>query len=464
MGRRLLLLLLTLSLVAAACGGGGSDGGDDEAGGKSACPVDALEGAKAPVALTYWYGGLGAGLGEAMQELIGKYNASQAKVKVTGTFQGTYDEAADKYLKAMRGGQLPQVVLLEDNRLQLLIDSKSVVPAQDCIDAANYDLSDHLDAVVRQFTVDDQLWPMPFNVSNPILVFDAGDFEKAGLDPADPPASFAEVLAAARKIKASGAAKTGVAWSMNPWYLEQWFAKAGDTIVDHENGRQGRAEKATLDTKAGRDAYEFVRTLFDEGLATNVGPDPSYADSLFAIGKGEASMALTTAASLGTIYAVQDAGQFTDVKVGVAPMYGPKASNGGVNVGGGSLWVVGRGTSALQRAASWDFARWLNEPEQQSFWAAKTGYIPIRKSAIDLPEVTARWKERPSFRVAYDQLAASKVEQGGPAMGPYREFRDAIRTSLERLVLKGLTPAAALAEAQKAADEALTSYNDRVAG
>jgi sn-glycerol 3-phosphate transport system substrate-binding protein len=462
MRRKLLLLLVALSLAAAACGGGGGDGGSaDDA---SSCPVDALKGASSPVALKYWYGGLGAGLGEAMQKLITKYNGAQSKVRVTGTFQGTYDEAADKYLKALRGSDLPDMVLLEDNQLQRMIDSKSVVAAQDCIDAADYDTSDHLPAVLRQFTVEDKLWPMPFNVSNPVLVFDVRDFVKAGLDPADPPSTFDEVLEAARKIKASGAATTGVAWSMNPWYLEQWFAKAGKTIVDHENGRQARAEKATLDNDAGRDAYGFVRSLFDEHLAINVGADPSYADSLFAIGKGDAAMALTTAASLGTIYAVQDAGQFADVQVGVAPMYGPKADNGGVNVGGGSLWIVGKGKDDLQQAAAWDFAKWLDEPEQQAFWSAETGYIPIRKSAVDRPELVAKWKARPTFRVAYDQLAASKVDQGGPAMGPYKEFRDALRNSLEQLVLKGLTPTAALAAAQKGADEAIASYNDRVAG
>jgi sn-glycerol 3-phosphate transport system substrate-binding protein len=196
----------------------------------------------------------------------------------------------------------------------------------------------------------------------------------------------------------------------------------------------------------------------------NVGRNESSADQLLAVGGGQAAMAVGTTASLGTIYQVQEGGQYQDVKVGVAPLYGPSAGNGGVTVGGGSLWIVGKGMSDAQKAASWDFGKWLDEPQQQAHWHALTGYVPIRKSAVKLPEVTALWKKRPTYRVAYDQLAASHIEQGGPAIGPYKEFRDALIDSLEAIVLRKTPAAQALAQAQSAATEAFSSYNERVGG
>ena len=52
----------------------------------------------------------------------------------------------------------------------------------------------------------------------------------------------------------------------------------------------------------------------------------------------------------------------------------------------------------------------------------------------------------------------------GPVVGPYKEYRDAIVHALEQVVLKNTPPADALAEAEKSANEALKSYNDRVGG
>jgi sn-glycerol 3-phosphate transport system substrate-binding protein len=467
--RRLVALAVLPVLFAVACGGGGGSDSKDEAGGGGTsggdCPVSALDKVTKPVEITFWQSGLSQSLGDAIKTMVDDYNSSQQKVHVTMQFQGTYDEGSDKYLTALRGGgsNLPDLVLLEETRLQLMIDSKSVVPVQDCIDADDYDTSDHLPAVLREFTVGDELWPMPFNVSNPVLYFDTNDFTKAGLDPADPPKTYDDVLAAAKKIKDSGAAKTGFAFEMSAWYFEQWFAKAGTPIVDHDNGRSGRATKATLNNATGKAALGFLQSLFDQGLALNVGRNTSGSDALLALGNGDAGMTLGTSAALSSIYDIQKAGSFTDVGVGVGPLYGPSDPDGGVQVGGGALWMVGKGKSDEAKAATWDFMKYLNEPAQQALWSKLTGYVPIRKSAVELPDVADNWKARPTFKVAYDQLLSSHA-QGGPSIGAYKEFRDAIRDGLESLVLKHASPEDALALMEKEANEAIQTYNDSIGG
>jgi sn-glycerol 3-phosphate transport system substrate-binding protein len=266
---------------------------------------------------------------------------------------------------------------------------------------------------------------------------------------------------AGHAVKDSGAAGTGFAWEMSAWYFEQWFAKAGQSIVDHDNGRSGRAEKATLDNATGKEILGFVKQLFDEDVALNVGRNASGSDTLLALGKGDAGMAIGTSAALSTIYDIQKAGQFTDVGVGVAPLPGPDAKDGGVQVGGGALWMVGKGKSDESKAATWDFMKYLNEPAQQALWSKLTGYIPIRKSAIELPDVADNWRERPTFKVAYDQLLGSHAS-GGASIGPYKEFRDAIRDGLEALVLKHASVDDALKLMEKEANAALASYNERV--
>lgn len=462
---RFLSSIVLAGLVLGACGG--DDGGDEPGGGEaveaSACPLAALEEATSPVDITFWHG-MTANNETTLKALTDEYNASQDKVNVTLAFQGTYDEMSDKYITALRGGELPNVVMLEETRIQPMIDTKSAFPAQACVEADDYDLTDHLDAVVDEFTIDDTLWPMPFNVSGPVLYYDTNDFEAAGLDPEDPPSTWDEIESAARAIKESGAAKNGIALTLSPGNIEQWFNMAGEPIVDNGNGREARAENATLDTEVGLEAFEFMGRMMSEGLAVNVGRNANEADNVLALGAGDAGMTIGTSAALGTIWAVKDGGQYADVGVGVAPLPGPEtAADGGILTSGASLWMVDKDKSDAEKAATWDYVKFLNEPSSQATWHLGTGYIPIRKTAVDDAGVQELWQRRPSFRVAYDQLLNSKGGNG-PVIGAYKEFREALVEGLERVMVEGEDPAAALAAAQDKASEAMQSYNERIGG
>ena len=456
MRRRAIALALAPLLLAAACGGG-SGGKEADA---SQCPVEALDTATKPVDITFWHS-MTASNEETLKKLTDEYNAAQQKVHVTLVFQGGYDDSSDKYLTALRGGKLPNLIMLEETRIQPMIDSKSVVPVQACVDADDYSLTDFLPAVIAEDRVDGTLWPMPFNVSGPVLFYDANDFTKAGLDPSKPPSTYAEVIAAAKAIKESGAAKSGIALTERPGNIEQLFAKAGKPIVNQDNGRSGRADDALLATAPGVDALTFMQQLVQQGLAINVGSNVNEADNLLALGAGDAGMTIGTSAAIGTIYAVKDAGQYKDVEVGVAPLPGPSSSNGGVLVSGAALWMVDKGKTDLEKAATWDFLKFLDEPDSQATWALGTGYMPIRKAAAKDPEVAALWARRPAYRVAYDQLLASNSGEG-PVIGAYKEFRLALVGAIERVLLKNQDPKAALAQADKEAEEAMKSYNERV--
>ena len=83
-------------------------------------------------------------------------------------------------------------------------------------------------------------------------------------------------------------------------------------------------------------------------------------------------------------------------------MPGPKGK-GGVLVGGGANYIVNK-SSPEKQAAAWEYSKFLNDPENQADWSVSTGYIPIRQSAADLPQVQQYWAADPGFKVAYDQL------------------------------------------------------------
>ena len=58
--------------------------------------------------------------------------------------------------------------------------------------------------MLDRYTVDKVLWPMPFNMSSPVLFYNKKAFRAAGLDPEKPPTTLDEVKADARRSRTAG--------------------------------------------------------------------------------------------------------------------------------------------------------------------------------------------------------------------------------------------------------------------
>src|SRR5690606_31797749 len=98
-------------------------------------------------------------------------------------------------------------------------------------------------------------------------------------------------------------------------------------------------------------------------------------------------------------------------------------------------------------------------------WHAGTGYVPIRRSAIDLPAVADLWAAEPVFRVAYDQLVegTENVGSAGPVIGNHAQMReDAIVPALERMWIQGQAPDESLAQAVTDAEAIIADYTERL--
>lgn len=500
--RSLVAAAVSLALVAAACGGDDTDDGDagdttpaatdapttepgddgDDDGGDTdepaettpttvapppepdpgselaaLCPVDALEGVSSPVEIDLWHS-MTVELEETLQALVTEYNASQDRVAVRLVFQGSYNESLDKYLTALRGGARPTIIQLEETALQLGVDSGAVVPIQACVDAADYSFADYIDRTVTAYTVEGVLWPMPFNTSNPILYANMNVLRQAGID--ELPTTLAEVRAASEAIVEAGITPNGISLTSSSWIVEQLFGLDDSLYVNNNNGREGRATEMLFENDLGLEIFTWLHDMVADGLATYVGSGDD-AEHFIALALGQAAMTMdTTAALRSVLIAAED---FPDVEVAVGPLPTVGDRDGGVLVGGAALWLDAE-TSDEERAASWDFMTWLNEPEQQATWHAGTGYVPIRQSAIELPAVADLWAEEPAFRVAYDQLVFGDetFATAGPVIGNHAQIRQrAIVPALEAMYIQGLDPAQALTQARTQGDEILADYNRR---
>ena len=464
-----LAVLAALALAgAAACGG--DDAGDGESsegsgdGGAPKCPhgaLDDLAASEKPVEITFWHTQL-ASNEDVLKAIVQRFHAAQDDVRVKLVQSPGERETLAKYKAGFESGDLPDLVELEDTVIQTMIDSHSTVAIQDCGDADDYDLSDFLPQALGFYSTEGVLRAMPWNVSHPILIYNRVAFEAAGLDPDDPPTTTEEIREYSEKIVESGAAAHGISLRTQNWFTEFFYALSGEPYVNNGNGRDERATKALLDTETGLAIWTWWDEMVDSGLALNTGSQDGNFDNLIALGTGDAAMTLDGSPVLGPVYDVLATGQYEGVEIGAGP-YPGLTDGGGVPVSDGALWISDR-SSPEEQAAAWELVKFLSTPEEQAALAVGTGTIPIRRSVPDVPALRDLWRERPAFRVAYDQLVDSPRNEAtaGPVIGDYQGVRDAVRDGLSAMLDAGVPPDRALRQAQEQADAAIAEYNARV--
>ena len=85
-------------------------------------------------------------------------------------------------------------------------------------------------------------------------------------------------------------------------------------------------------------------------------------------------------------------------------------------------------------------------------WALGTGYLPIRKSAAEHPDMQAFWNETPYNRASFDCLAYAHPE---PNVQGWQEVRGLIEKALTSVITGLSTGQDAASELKRAADAAL---------
>jgi len=430
------------------------------AGAKFPIGAAAKSGSK-PVEITMWHSMTSNNL-KTLTALADQFNASQKNVHVNLVAQISYTDTETAYTTALSGGtsKLPDLLQWESGKIQTLIDSQSVVPVSAAIAADRFSLSDFVPSMLNFFKVKGTLWALPFNISNQVLYFNEKAFTQAGLDPANPPTTLAQLRSAAQKIVSSGTSKYGMSLKANPSSFELFMSLGNKTIVNKNNGRSGRATAATFGNALGKSIFTWWSGMLKDNLAQST--SNTTFDNLLAIGSGIAPMTLETSAALGTILGVLS--QYPNVQLGIGPVPSPSGpvKGGGVFLGGAGLYIVKKPSPATQDAA-WQFIKYLTTPASQATWAVGTGYVPVRRTAVLLPNLVQAWTNVPGYRVPYKQLLSSPVDPAtaGYVSGAATQIDNAIQDAIASLA-NGAPPGQALAQAVSAANDAITSYNQRV--
>jgi sn-glycerol 3-phosphate transport system substrate-binding protein len=216
-----------------------------------------------------------------------------------------------------------------------------------------------------------------------------------------------------------------------------------------------------------REIYTWIDEMVDEGLLEGHSATDGQINQYLAVAQQNSSMLIETSTAATTIKTVLGGGG--DVATGdadlsqIVPSAGPfpgVREPGKVRVSGGSFFLTNT-VPAEQQAAAWRFMRFMWETDSQVAWHLVGSYLPTTQQAVGAPEVASYWTDDLAGRmlkVAYDQLLTVDPDAPGPQIGPYRAYTEAIKNSLDRLVLRRDSVDAVVTAADREIQAALDRY------
>jgi sn-glycerol 3-phosphate transport system substrate-binding protein len=401
-----------------------------------------------------WWHAMQGVLGERVNDIAVKFNASQNDYEVKAVFKGTYPDTLNAAIAAYRAKQPPHVVQVFEVGTQTMLSSGAVYPVYQLLkdNGIAYDWTDIIGPVRSYYSSGGNLYSMAFNSSVPILYYNKDLFRKAGL--ADkPPATWEEVEAMAKKLVAAGA-KCGYSSAWPSWVLvENMHALHDQPFADHNNGFDGLATALKINGPFGVRMLELLARGAREGWFTYNG---RLSKAEANMNGGECGLFTTSSAAIAGLTRAAE-GKFAWGTGFLPKMVG--FPQGGEIIGGASLWVL-KGAKPDEYKGVAQFFRYLASTENQAWWAGVTGYLPLSNAAVKALEASGHYQKNPQQRTAVNELTAGKTTPNsqGIRLGNFVSVRDAIEEQMENVFSGKKTAKQGLDDAVARANEILKEF------
>ena len=181
-------------------------------------------------------------------------------VDVHPVYSGSYVDTLTKAQTAAKSGQPPTMAVLLSTDAYTLIDDGLVLPIDGLGDVKGW-LGGFYPAFLRNTEIDGHQWGVPFQRSTIVMFLNQDAFRDAGLDPAQPPATWAAHAEVAAKLSKKDQ-RWGVeipATGFTYWLFQALVAEAGGELAN-ANGTA-----VNYDTAATRKALDYWLDLQKSG-------------------------------------------------------------------------------------------------------------------------------------------------------------------------------------------------------
>lgn len=286
--------------------------------------------------------------------------------------------------------------------------------------------------VVDTVTYMGEQWGIPVAFSTKALFWNKGLFKEAGLDPETPPATWDEVIAAAKAVTentdAAGFGLVAKTFDNTMHQFLHWVYTNNGKVIDDE----GNIVLNSPENLAALEAYKTLVPFAEEGPTAY---EQNEVRAIFLDG----GVAMVHS-GVGAVSRLAD----TDIDWGVANLpLGPEAEGPGTLLITDSLAIF-KGTGVEEQAIS--LAKYITAPATQEEYDLNQGLTPLRPS----DNITALVEEKPYWAPFIDG-----IEFGGPEplFVDYRGFQNIMIEMVQSVVTGKAEPADALAKADAALKE-----------
>jgi sn-glycerol 3-phosphate transport system substrate-binding protein len=430
--------LLGGTAALAACGGPSLS----DAGGAAQSDVD-WSGVQPASQITWWSNHPGTSIA-LEQEYIRRFQEQNPGITVNLVTAGAnYDEIAQRFQAAAGTDNVPDLVGASDVWWFRYMINGQIIPLEGLAQHLQIDTADYNSTLYDDYAFNGQHWALPYARSTPLFYYNRDVWQRAGLPDRAPQtwAEFEQWAPALAQVVGRPPLGLGRGTSWTAW----WFCN----IMWGRGGAYSDEWTVTLDRPETLEAGEYLRAMVNDRQVAAVagGDDDGY------VADFSAGVTACTMASTGSLSDILEQAQF-EVGTGFLPQgpAGPGCPTGGTGI------AIASARSPEQQLAAGMFLKFLTEPAQTAHFSAGTGYMPVRTSAIESPDMAAVFAERPQARTAVDQLATTRVQDWARAFVPSGD--QYLTTAIERIMLQNENPATAFSDA---AAEITTSYEQNVA-
>lgn len=377
-----------------------------------------------------WWHAMSGELGRQVDKLAADFNATQAGYRIVPVYKGNYTETVTAAIFAFRSRSQPAIVQVNEIATATMMAAKGATyPVYELMrdQAETFTPSAYLPAIAGYYTdTEGSMLSFPFNASTPILYYNKNLFRAAGLNPEQPPRTWPELGAVAKRLRDAGAV-CGFTTSWPSWInVENFSAYHNIPMATRANGMAGFDATLTINNplmvRHIAQLTEWQKSkLFDySGRATTA--EPRFQN-------GECGIFL---GSSGTRADILANAKF-EVGYGMLP-YWPDVTGAPQNsmIGGATLWVL-RDRPRDEYKGVAKFFAFLSQPDIQAAWHQNTGYLPSTRAAYELTKSQGFYQRNPGTEISIAQMTLKPPTENSTALrlGSFTLIRDAIEDELE---------------------------------
>lgn len=399
--------------------------------------------------VTFWHSFVSSTV-PALNELIAKFEAEHTGITIDAQYVPTGDALIQKLITSIQSNTAPDISWIHSNYLQKLVQADAIYPMSEFLDGSNgmprEDLDDIYPALIEAASWRKILYSMPMEATNLGLLYNRELFRKSGLDPDHPPQTWDELYDFAKRLTmdTDGDGKTDQtglfipifpsSGSYSDWMVWQWMPflwQAGGYVISEDQTR------VLFNSESGVQALTLWKRIYD---ALNLRTFTSDYEAAFP--SRHLVMAFDGPWNLP---------RWKDRKIdwAIAPLPAGPAKRATI-VGGEYIAIF---KQSKNPDAAWAFVKWLTRPDVQAMWSMKSGYLPIRRAALDVPEYQEYLNVNKGLKAYVEQMEYGQSPR--PIDYHSLEISRAIAEALEKATVGNIPPKVALDEAAAKANTLL---------